>query len=127
MKKPTLPLGFLTLALLVAMSPSTRLSAQQTTPAPDQPSATPGQQTPPSQQQPSQQQPPDQAAPGAQAQSQEQTFTGTIAKVGDKYVLQEASGKAYDLDQQGLAQKYEGKQVRVKGVLDPDGKTIHVR
>jgi len=23
--------------------------------------------------------------------------------------------------------KYEGKQVRVKGMLDPDGKTIHLK
>ena len=118
MKKFTLPLGFGILALLVAISPTTRLSAQQNTPAPDQ--------QPPAQQQ----QPPDQTAPatpGSQAQSQEQIFTGTIAKVGDKYVLQESSGKAYDLDHQELAQKYEGKQVRVKGTLDPDGKTIHVR
>jgi len=126
MKKLTLPLGFGILALLITIAPTTRLSAQQNTPAQDQPSATsPGQQ-PPAQQQ----QPPDQTAPttpGAQAQSQEQIFTGTIAKSGDKYVLQASSGKSYDIDHQELAQKYEGKQVRVKGTLDPDGKTIHVR
>lgn len=93
-------------------------SAQQ--PA-QQPNETP--QTPPAQASPSQ---PSQTAPDAQAQSNGQVFAGTVMKSGDKYVLQVADGTAYDLDHQDLVKKYEGKQVRVKGTLDQDGKTIHI-
>jgi len=83
---------------------------------------------PPSQQQPNQQ--PGQQSPGAQGsqQSDVQVFTGVITKVGDKYMLQDsANGTSYDIDQQELAKKYEGQKVRIKGTLDPDGKTIHVK
>ena len=48
-------------------------------------------------------------------------------KAGDKWVLQDASGKSFDLDNQNLAKQYEGKSVRVQGMLDPDGKTIHMK
>ena len=86
-------------------------------------------QQPPSQQQPNQQ--PGQQGPGAQGSSQQsdvQVFTGVITKVGDKYMLQDtANGTSYDIDQQELAKKYEGQKVRIKGTLDPDGKTIHVK
>ena len=51
-----------------------------------------------------------------------------ITKVGDKYMLQDsANSTSYDIDQQELAKKYEGQKVRIKGTLDPDGKTIHVK
>ena len=85
------------------------------------------------------QQAPDQAQPSqppagqsgnAQAQQsadEGQTFSGTIAKSGDKYVLQDASGKTYDVDHQEALKQYEGKKVRIKGTLDPDGKTIHIK
>ena len=90
--------------------------------SPSQPSAQQPQQEPPAQQ-------PSQPAPEAQAQTQEsngQVFAGTVVKSGDKYVLQMADGTAYDLDHQDLVKKFEGKQVRVKGTLDQDGKTIHI-
>jgi hypothetical protein len=48
-------------------------------------------------------------------------------KQGDRYSLQDASGKTYDLDKQDGLKQYEGKQVRVQGTLDPDGKTIHMK
>jgi uncharacterized protein YdeI (BOF family) len=98
------------------------------------PSQTPS--TPPADQTQQQQQPPDQTQPpagqsGSDAQAQpsdgSQTFSGTIMKSGDKYVLQDASGKNYDIDRQDGLKQYEGKQVRVKGTLDPDGKTIHMK
>ena len=54
-------------------------------------------------------------------------FSGTIVKSGDKYMLQDSGGKSYDIDRQDLAKAHEGKQVRVKGTLDQDGKTIHVK
>jgi uncharacterized protein YdeI (BOF family) len=85
------------------------------------------------QQQPSQQNPGNQGqqspdAQGASGQSNVQVFTGVITKVGDKYMLQDsANSTSYDIDQQELAKKYEGQKVRIKGTLDQDGKTIHVK
>ena len=124
MKKSTqslLTLG--TLALALGAAP---LYAQQ-----DSQSSS----TPPSQQQ---QQQPDQSqqqqppagndAQGQQSASDVQTFSGTIVKQSDRYVLQDASsGKTYDIDKQDGLKQYEGKQVRVRGTLDADGKTIHMK
>ena len=102
-------------------SPSTP-SAQQPSETPQNPPAQAPSQTAPSQ--------PSQSAPDSSASAQQsaggQVFSGTVAKAGDKYVLQMADGTAYDLDHQDLVKKYEGKQVRVKGTLDQDGKTIHI-
>lgn len=66
------------------------------------------------------------AAPGAAA-SDTQTFTGTIMKQGNKYVLQDASGKSYDIDHQPEVAKFEGKRVRVRGTLDQSGNKIMVK
>lgn len=107
-------------------------NAQQTAPDPQSPSQPSAQEpAPPAPQpdQPSQTAP--QPAPDSQAQAQpqptdSQLFTGTVVKAGEKYVLQVSGGNTYDIDHQDLVQKYEGKQVRVKGTLDPDGKTIHI-
>ena len=63
----------------------------------------------------------------SQSAGESQSFSGTVVKAGDKYVLQDASGKTYDIDHQDEVKKYEGKQVRVKGTLDADGKTIHLK
>jgi hypothetical protein len=149
MNKPTKSfwmLGTLALALSAAplfaqqpdaSSPSSSTpSAQSQQPGQNQPGTPPSSQQPgatdPSQSSPSQpgaQPPAGQAGPDAQAQSASdgQTFSGTVSKSGDKYVLQDASGKTYDVDRQEELKKYEGKQVRIKGTLDPDGKTIHVK
>jgi hypothetical protein len=73
-----------------------------------------------------------QAAPNTPGQattsaSDSQTFSGTIVKAGDKYVLQDAaSGKTYDIDHQDQVKQYEGKKVRVHGSLDASGK-IHLQ
>jgi len=103
-------------------SPSTP-SAQQPNDTPQNPPAQAPNQTAPSQQ-------PSQSTPDSSASSQQsaggQVFAGTVTKTGDKYVLQMADGTAYDIDHQDLVKKYEGKQVRVKGTLDQDGKTIHI-
>lgn len=48
-------------------------------------------------------------------------------KSGDKYVLQEDSGKTYDIDHQDDVKKFEGKKVRVQGTLDASGKKILVK
>jgi cytoskeletal protein RodZ len=126
---------FLGLGLAVAQQPASQPEQQ----SPSQPPAAqqPDQQAPAAGQQ-QQQEPPSQTpnqsgqqqAPDSQAQSQTsqgQMFSGTIVKSGDKYVLQDASGTSYDVDHQELVKKYEGKQVRINGTLDPDGKTIHVK
>jgi uncharacterized protein YdeI (BOF family) len=108
------------LALTLAVLAS-GVHAQQTTPPADQPSqAQPGQP-------PSAQQSPDAQAPSQSAGST-QTFSGTVVKAGDKYVLQDtASGTSYDVDRQDLLKKYEGQKVRIKGTLDASGKMIQVK
>jgi len=113
-----------------AQHPATPPQQSQSSPTSDQS----GQQPPDSQAQPSRT--PDQggqAAPDSQGQptasaSDSQTFSGTVVKSGDKYVLQdEASGKTYDIDHQEQLKQYEGKRVRVHGTLDASGKMIHVQ
>jgi hypothetical protein len=73
-----------------------------------------------------------QATPDSSTQAPDaaggQTFTGTVVKAGDKYVLQDsASGTSYDIDHQEQVKQYEGKRVRVVGTLDPATKTIHIK
>jgi hypothetical protein len=53
-----------------------------------------------------------------------QTFTGTVVKQGDKYVLKDDTGKTYDIDHQTDVAKFEGKRVRVQGTLDSNGKIM---
>lgn len=100
-------------------SPTAEQSGQQPSDSQAQPSRTPdqgGQAAPDSQGQPS------------ASASDSQTFSGTVVKSGDKYVLQdEASGKTYDIDHQEQLKQYEGKRVRVHGTLDASGKMIHVQ
>lgn len=61
------------------------------------------------------------SATGAQDDAQKepaaQSFTGTVIKVDGKYVLKTAEKATYQLDDQELAQKFEGKQVQVTGNL----------
>jgi hypothetical protein len=85
--------------------------------APNQPNQAPGQTA----------QPPDSQAQSSDANGV-QTFTGTVVKQGDKYVLQDAtSGTTYDIDHQDEVKKFEGKKVRVRGTLDASNKMIHVQ
>jgi len=115
-----------------SQSPSTQSpSAQPSTP----PAQTPDTQAPP----PSQA--PDQTAPSQSAPSEQsgtasttdstagtQTFTGTVVKQGDKFVLQDsASGKSYDIDHQDQVKQFEGKRVRVHGTLDASSNMIHIQ
>src|SRR5262249_22826617 len=90
-------------------APSQQPQAQAPAQTPDQPSTT----TPDGQASPS--------------KTDAQIFTGTVTKQGDRYMLQDASGKSYDIDRQDLAKSHEGQKVRVQGTLDADGKTIHVK
>ena len=115
-------------------SPDTTPSQQ--TPSTQTPDTTPNAQTP-SQNPPAQ--PPDTTAPesgakpgtansGSAAAGAEaggaQTFSGTVVKQGDKYVLKDDAGKVYDIDHQTDVAKFEGKRVRVQGTLDANGKIM---
>jgi len=64
------------------------------------------------------------AAPTA---SDSQSFSGTVVKSGDKYVLKDDSGKTYDIDHQDDVKKFEGKRVKVTGKLDDTGTKILVK
>jgi outer membrane biosynthesis protein TonB len=111
--------------------PSQQTPQTQPTPTPDTPPAT---QQPPSSQAPDQAQTPNSQnnAPAADngsaaASSDSQTFSGTVVKSGDKYMLKDDSGKTYDIDHQTDVAKFEGKRVRVKGTLDASGTKIMVK
>lgn len=58
--------------------------------------------------------------------SKSATFTGTILKDGEQYVLRDSSGGVYKLDDSSRAQSFEGKTVKVTGRLDAETKLIHV-
>jgi hypothetical protein len=56
-----------------------------------------------------------------------QTLTGTIVKDAGHYLLKVAdSSIAYELDDQVRASRYEGKQVKIAGVLDAKGNSFHI-
>jgi len=135
-------------ALHAQTSPSTPSSQSQQTPS--SPDTAPSQQTPQTQPTPSpemppaSQQTPKATAPGSQtpdasapesgaktgsaasaaAPGESQTFSGTVVKQGDKYMLKDDSGKTYDIDHQSDVAKFEGKRVRVQGTLDSNGKIL---
>ena len=73
-----------------------------------------------------------QPAPDAKAPAQEkqgpaaQTLSGTVIKLGNKYVLKTADKQTYELDDQDRAREYEGKQVKIVGSLDRTTNMIHV-
>ena len=57
-----------------------------------------------------------------------QQFTGMIAKKGDQFILTDDSNRSsYQLDDQETAEKFAGKKVRVKGILDSVNNTIRIQ
>jgi len=137
-------------ALNAQTTPSTPTDQQtQTAPTPDTPptqqapqtAPAPSPETPPAAQQPPAAQTPDQAQAPAPAPdsktgtptaatpsaSDSQTFSGTVEKSGDKYVLKSDSGKTYDIDHQDDVKKFDGKRVKVQGKLDDTGTKILVK
>ena len=82
----------------------------------------------PSSQSPSATSPSTQSSPTSSsgASAGENTFTGSVGKSGGKYVLHAAEGD-FKLDDQGQAQSYDGKDVKVTGTLDSSGRTIKVK
>lgn len=72
---------------------------------------------------------PDQQQPNPSAHQQPPaalTLMGTIVKDGTRYMLKVSSNSVYQLDDQDKFKEYEGKQVRIAGSLDADGKILHV-
>jgi hypothetical protein len=60
-------------------------------------------------------------------QSTAQSISGTVVKIGNKYVLETADNLAYQLDDQERAKQYENKHVKVMGTLDRTTGIIHVK
>ncbi len=56
-----------------------------------------------------------------------QSFTGSIAKEGDSYVLKVSDTTSYKLDDQPRAKSFAGQHVRVTGKLESDTSLIHVQ
>jgi hypothetical protein len=62
-----------------------------------------------------------------QAQPEAKTFSGTIRKSGENFVLSESSTKSnYLLDKQDTARPYEGKNVKITGTIDGASNVIHI-
>jgi Protein of unknown function (DUF5818) len=128
------------LALVVTMLPAAfAQTSDQTSPSSSAPgasspaassSASQGQ-TSPAQTSPAQTSPstPDQSSSaqgsGSAASQDAESFTGTVVKSGDKYVLKTDTG-TYQIDDQDKAKQFEGKQVKVSGNLDKATSTLHV-
>jgi uncharacterized protein YdeI (BOF family) len=66
------------------------------------------------------------AATAQASQAQTTVFTGTVMRNGEQFVLRDAGGQIYRLDDPQHAQSFEGKTVKVTGKLDSDTKLIHV-
>lgn len=61
-----------------------------------------------------------------QNQKQSATFTGTVVRSGSQFILHDASGTTYSLDDTERVKSFEGKTVKVIGRLDQEAKMIHV-
>ncbi len=70
--------------------------------------------------------PQQQGAPQANTRPK-QKFEGKISRASDRLVLEDKANKViYQLDDQQLAELFEGKEVRVTGRLDPESNTIFI-
>jgi len=115
-----------------AQKPGSYLIVWTQTRAPEPAPQPSGLQTPspdpkPETQTPAQQPENSQAQAPAQAQPAAQSFTGTISKEGDTYVLKVSDTSSYKLDDQDKAKEYEGKRVAVFGTLDTNSNLIRVQ
>jgi hypothetical protein len=55
-----------------------------------------------------------------------QTFAGMIMRDGSTYILKTSTNTAYSLGEQQKAKPYEGKQVRISGILDGSDESLHI-
>jgi hypothetical protein len=62
----------------------------------------------------------------AQQPGKSATFTGTVVRDGEQFVLRDSAGASYKLDDTARAQPFEGKAVKVTGRLDAEARSIHV-
>ncbi len=53
-------------------------------------------------------------------------FNGTIEREGEQFLLRDASGQVYLLDDAQRVQPFEGKTVTITGTLDRSANAIHV-
>src|SRR5437016_6514559 len=123
------------LALVATMLPaafaqtSDQTSPSSSAPAASRPAASPSDspaQTSPAQTSPSTSDQSGAAQGSAPGSSQAaESYTGTVVKSGDKYVLKTDTG-TYQIDDQDKAKQFEGKQVKVSGNLDKATSTLHV-
>jgi uncharacterized protein YdeI (BOF family) len=59
-------------------------------------------------------------------QGQTGTYTGTVLRNGEQFVLRDTAGQIYRLDDPREAQTFENKSVKVTGKLDTEARLIHV-
>ena len=100
---------------------------QAPVPAPTaQPSLDP---VPPSQQQQPEDRQRQQSAPETSQPRQDaaRSFSGTILKDGERFVLKTTDNVNFQLDDQERAKKYEGTEVKVTGSVDSATRTIHIQ
>jgi hypothetical protein len=63
-----------------------------------------------------------------QSQQATKTFSGTVVKQGDIFVLSDVASKTnYQLDGSKKVSEFVGKSVKVTGTLDAENLTIHVQ
>ena len=115
-----------------AQKPGSYLIVWTETQAPEPAPQPSGRQTPSPDPKPETQTPPQPAgsqaqSPAPDAQPAAQSFTGTISKEGDTYVLKVSDTSSYKLDDQDKAKEYEGKRVAVFGTLDANSNLIRVQ
>jgi hypothetical protein len=65
--------------------------------------------------------------PNDEAQSAAQTFTGTVSKREDTYVLNVEGSESYKLDDQDRARQFDGQKVKVFGIIDQGSAVLHVQ
>lgn len=93
-------------------SPETQPQPNSTTPQPQRnPPATPQQES---------------SASDKSQTASAQSFTGTVSKEADSFILKVSQSISYKLDNQQQVQQYEGQRVRVTGTLDSSINLIHV-
>lgn len=121
----TLALVAILLPAAFAQSSSSPSAAPQTDQSSPSAAQSPSSQSP-SAQEPSTTSPSTSSASGSAESSEESSFTGTVVKSGNKYVLKSDSGATYLIDDQDKAKQFVGKQVKVNGSLDKTTSMLHV-
>ena len=97
-------------------------------PGHQQPTPDPNPETQPAQN-PTPSQPSTPSDPDTASQNQSpaaETFTGTVSKDSDNFVLKVSDTTSYKLDNQQQVQQYQGQRVRVTGTLERSLNLIHV-